>query len=91
MKQTFLEWLFDIHRAPAIIQQAAPRVPPTAIEIINQQLNNLANELDNLRCDDNGVLDQDKAYHGVLALFESLHGELIRRSQEESKKVNEAT
>ena len=88
MKQTFLEWLFDIHRVPPQIVQAPPPAPLTALEVIREELNRLYTERDQLREDainESSDIDEDVAYHALVALSDKLHNELIRRSQEESK------
>ncbi len=83
--RTFWQWLTNqpgsIYTKPTITV-ASPR---TALDVIDDELQRLHEEIDDYKDQMEYQGDDDKGYLRLLDSLDKLNGELIRRSQQESK------
>lgn len=80
-----MQWLENLLGPPAPPKPAPVYRPPTALDIIERELQRLHSELDDYKDQMEYCGDGDKGYLRLLDSLDKLNGELVRRSQEESK------
>ena len=83
--RTFWQWLTNqpgsIYTKPTVVVRS-----PSALDAIERSIALVHEEMSALR--DDMYIDDNQAYHKLVDTLSGLHGELIRRSQQES--ANEA-
>jgi len=89
--RTFWQWLSGQEGSlfvppPPPIQRVMPA--RSALDVIEDAISRIHIELEAIREDDDSYIDNDSAYKALANKLDLLHGELARRSQEESKNVN---